>query len=256
MAAHQSRFIWHELMTTDVAAATAFYRDLLGWNVQDLGPPTGGYTMVSVGDRGVGGISAMPAEVTSAGIPPVWAGYIYVADVDATAKQVAEKGGTIHRPPDDIPGYGRFAMAADPAGATFNIMTPSGQDTPFPQPGTPGSVGWNELHGGDPEESSTFYSSLFGWEKAGEHPMGDLGIYQLFMTDGEQAGGMMKKTAGFGRPMWLYYFNVADIRDAHERVKALGGTAIQEPHEVPGGSLVMQASDPQGARFALMQMAA
>ena len=33
-------------------------------------------------------------------------------------------------------------------------------------PGTPGHVGWHELHAGDGESAFAFYSGLFGWTKA------------------------------------------------------------------------------------------
>ncbi len=32
-------FVWHELMTTDAAAATAFYTSVIGWTAQDGGLP-------------------------------------------------------------------------------------------------------------------------------------------------------------------------------------------------------------------------
>jgi uncharacterized protein len=32
-------FVWYELMTTDVDAAHAFYRAVIGWSSQDWGPP-------------------------------------------------------------------------------------------------------------------------------------------------------------------------------------------------------------------------
>jgi len=37
-----------------------------------------------------------------------------------------------------------------------------------------------------------------------------------------------------------------------ERIKANGGQVLMGPHEVPGGSLIVQALDPQGASFALV----
>jgi predicted enzyme related to lactoylglutathione lyase len=52
--------------------------------------------------------------------------------------------------------------------------------------------------------------------------------------------------------MWLYYFNVADIKAAESRVLAAGGTVLVGPHEVPTGSWIVQAQDPQGAKFAMV----
>ena len=52
-------------------------------------------------------------------------------------------------------------------------------------------------------------------------------------------------------PFWLYYFNVGDIDAAAQRVKAGGGQILDGPIEVPGGSWIVQCTDPQGAIFAL-----
>jgi hypothetical protein len=32
------RFAWYELLTTDIAAASAFYREVVGWSAQDASP--------------------------------------------------------------------------------------------------------------------------------------------------------------------------------------------------------------------------
>jgi predicted enzyme related to lactoylglutathione lyase len=59
----------------------------------------------------------MPAEV-----PPYWGVYFAVGDTDATARRVVELGGTIMMPPRDIE-PGRFAIAVDPTGAMFSVIT-------------------------------------------------------------------------------------------------------------------------------------
>src|SRR5215210_8558123 len=103
-------FVWYELMTTDADAAEAFYRDVIGWTTHDAGMR---YTILSAGEAGVGGIMTLPAEACAAGARPGWIGYIGVDDVDAYAARVEQAGGAIHKPAEDIPGVGRFAVVAD-----------------------------------------------------------------------------------------------------------------------------------------------
>jgi predicted enzyme related to lactoylglutathione lyase len=80
-----------------------------------------------------------------------------------------------------------------------------------------------------------------------------MGVYRLFGLGGEDAiGGMMTKPDMVPRIGWAYYFNVDGIDAAAERVKAAGGQVVNGPMEVPGGSWVLQAMDPQGAFFALL----
>ena len=119
-------------------------------------------------------------------------------------------------------------------------------------PGTPGHIGWHELHAGNGESAFAFYAGLFGWTKAEAMDMGPMGIYQIFATGGAPIGGMMTKTPDTPAPFWLYYFNVEAIDAAIARVTAAGGRIALDPHQVPGGSWIAQCIDPQGAMFAMV----
>jgi predicted enzyme related to lactoylglutathione lyase len=248
------KFCWYELMTTDSAAATAFYESVVGWGAQDSGVPGTAYTLLTVEGAPIGGLMATPEEARKAGVRPGWVGYVWVGDVDAGAARVAAAGGSVHRVPDDIPGVGRFSVVADPQGAVFVLFKNAGGGRPpSPAAGTPGLPSWHELHASDRESAFSFYADLFGWTKAEAFNMGDpVGIYQLFTTGDAPVGGMMNKLDVFPRPFWLYYFCVDDIDAAVGRVTGGGGQVINGPHEVPGGSWIIQGLDPQGAMFALV----
>jgi predicted enzyme related to lactoylglutathione lyase len=251
MSDSPNNFVWHELMTTDREAAAAFYRDVVGWRTQDSGLPGLHYTILSVGETGVGGIMTLPAE--SAGAQPGWIGYVGVADVDSYAKRVEAAGGTIHKPPADIPGVGRFAVVADPQGTSFVLFKGASQQPPErPTPDVLGMPSWNELHAGEWQSAFAFYADLFGWTKADTFDMGPAGTYQLFAAGGAPIGGMMTKFEGVPAPSWLHYFTVDAIDAAATRARDKGGQVLQGPHEVPGGSWIIQCRDPQGAMFALV----
>jgi predicted enzyme related to lactoylglutathione lyase len=247
-------FIWYDLMTPDPKAAQAFYTGVVGWKAQDSGVPGQSYTILSVGETGVGGLMELTPEACSAGAKPMWNGYIMVDDVDTYANRVTKAGGTVHRAPEDIPTIGRFAPVSDPHGAPFILFKPMTTEAPSPRPapGTPGTAAWRELYAGNLDKEFSFYSGLFGWTKAEAHDMGPMGTYQLFAIDGEQSGGMMTKPPQVPAPSWNYYFNVDAIDAAAERVKKKGGQIINGPMEVPGGSWIIQGMDPQGAMFSLL----
>ena len=174
-----------------------------------------------------------------------------MSDVDGFAKRVKEMGGTVHRGPEDIPGVGRFAVCADPHGATFFLFKGSSDAQPQPVPqGTPGHIGWHELYAGNGEKAFAFYSGLFGWTKTEAMDMGPMGTYQLFATDREAVGGMMTKPEQVPAPMWLYYFNVDNIDAAAARTRDNGGQVFNGPMEVPGGILdrTMQRSTGRNVR--------
>jgi hypothetical protein len=253
MSDSHGKFVWYELLTSDTDAAEAFYKTVNGWTAQDSGLPGGKYTIVSAGGVGVGGIMVVPEEARQHGVPPAWFGYVHVDDVDAGVEDVKDAGGSVHRGPDDIPGVGRFAVVADPQGAVFNLFkSGGGPDRPKVAAGTPGHVGWHELHATDRESAFAFYADLFDWTKGEAHDMGPMGVYQLFSTGDAPDGGMMNRMQGTPGPFWLYYFNVDAIDAAVERVKGAGGVVMQGPHQVPGGSWIAQCTDPQGAMFALV----
>jgi len=253
MSKTQGKFVWYDVMTTDTKAAEKFYRAIIGWDTKDAGMPDHAYTLLSMGSSMVGGLMPIPEDARKAGVRPAWMGYIGVDDIDAYAKRVVSAGGVIHRGPEQIPDIGRFAVAGDPHGAGFMLFQGTSSDAPPPAPaGTPGHVGWHELHAGDGQTAFNFYSGLFGWTKAEAMPMGDMGVYQIFAIEGVPAGGMMTKMPQSPVPFWLYYFNVEALDPAIARAKNGGGQIANGPMEVPGGSWIVQCFDPQGAMFAMV----
>jgi predicted enzyme related to lactoylglutathione lyase len=120
-------FGWTELMTTDEEGAKQFYSALFGWETEEA--PMEGvegmegmkYAVIKVDGDPVGGLTGMPPECK--GMPPSWGVYVTVDDVDAIAAKVEELGGTLLRPPADIPNVGRFCVIQDPQGAALCAIT-------------------------------------------------------------------------------------------------------------------------------------
>jgi predicted enzyme related to lactoylglutathione lyase len=253
MASPHGSFVWYELMTTDAAAAETFYKSVIGWNAQDAGYPDFRYTLLSVGETQVAGLMTLPKEASDAGAKPGWMGYVAVDDVDDYAARFTKAGGTVHRAPADIPDIGRFAVVADPQGAVIVLFKGTGTSPPA-SANTPGHPGWRELYAADGAAAFAFYSGMFGWTKGDAVDIGPMGTYQLFAIagGGEPIGGIMTKPPNIPAPFWTYYFQVDGIAAAVARITAAGGTIINGPMEVPGGSWIVQALDPQGAMFALV----
>jgi predicted enzyme related to lactoylglutathione lyase len=251
------KFFWYELMTSDLDSAIGYYTKVVGWTASDMPMPGDGsqrYTILNVGERGVGGAMQLTDQMRAGGARPGWLGYIHVGDADAAAKSIAEAGGKVLMGPDDIPEVGRFAMVADPGGAPFYVMMPfpRGEMPPL-DPETPGVVSWHELYSSLGDKAAfDFYAGQFGWETITEMDMGPMGIYRIFGAEGVQMGGMMNKPDNIPVSMWGFYINVDGIDAAAARVKANGGQVLMGPHEVPGGSWIVQCMDPQGAAFALV----
>lgn len=246
----RGRLLWHDLMTTDLAAAEKFYTSLAGWGTEvwdGMGMP---YTMWTVSSKPIGGIGALPPEAAAQGTPPHWLGYIGTADVDATTARAQELGGTVMMPPTDIPTVGRFSILADPYGAVFAAFTPAAEPPGHEGAAAIGEFSWCELATRDLDGALDFYGKLFGWTLDNDMDMGPNGIYRIFARNGQMMGGMYTITEQMPMPpSWMHYIRVADIDAAAAATTAGGGNIWQPVMDIPGGKIFM-ASDPQGAMFA------
>lgn len=248
----QGDFIWYELMTSDPKAAADFYRAVIGWSAHGFDESMGGYQAFSAAGTDVAGLLETPAEAVTSGARPSWFGYIGVDDVDATVERMVSAGGKQHMPPTDIPGVGRFAMLADRQGAALYVMRgePDQVSTAFAGD-KQGHCQWNELATSDPKAALAFYQQQFGWQAGDAMPMGDMGTYQLFRQNGTDIGAVMAAQNGMP-PAWIFYFGVNDIHAAATAIAAHDGQIHHGPADVPGGSQIIVATDPQGAMFGLV----
>jgi len=240
---------WYELTTTNLDGAQAFYSAVFGWAIADAGMPGMDYRLATAGSDMVAGmwVPDMP------GMPTFWMLYFTVSNCDAAAEAIAKAGGAVHKEPADIPGTGRFAVVADPQGASFGILQPlDGNGNAFDQKQN-GHGNWHELMTADPKAAMAFYGAQFGWKASTSMDMGEMGSYDLFNHQGADIGGMMRLSPnmpGPGTPFWLPYFGTDGIDAAATRVKGAGGQVVNGPMEVPGGAFIIVCTDPQGAMFA------
>ncbi|MGB9366265.1 MAG: VOC family protein [Xanthobacteraceae bacterium] len=251
MVGSHGRFVWYELVTTDVAAATAFYSRVMGWGAWDASAPGKPYILFGDGKSAISALTPLPDDARQTGAEPMWVGYVGVDDVDATAQKITRLGGAVHVPPANASDISRFSVFTDPQAAKlalFKWLRPDQQ--PPAALDAPGRVGWHELLAADWERAWDFYGDLFGWQK--EHAdIGEAGTYQSFSAGGEMIGGMFTKPENMPVPFWLYYFNVGDLDATAQRVEAGGGQILEGPLEAWDGSWIIRCKDPQGAVFAL-----
>lgn len=249
----RGRFVWHELMTTDTKSAAAFFRKVLGWNTQAFDNE---YSLFVTGKNQRAGLMILPDEARQMGARPHWLSYIGTPDVDATARQAASLGATVLKSPADIPTVGRFAVLQDPQGAVFAIFTPLSAAGPE-RDAAVGEYSWHELATTDWRSALEFYRALFGWVETNRMDMGPGGTYVMYGHDGRTLGGMMNKPKEQpGPPAWLPYVRVPDSRKTAAAFKKAGGAVIFGPDAVPGGDLIAQGLDPQGAVFAMHSVTA
>lgn len=248
----QGNFVWYELLTTDVAGATKFYGNVVGWETEKFGGPEPAYWIWKAGGTGIGGLMALTEHAKAATAAPSWVAYVNVDDVDALVKKAEALGGRICIPPHDLPTVGRISVFADPQGAVLAVIKPQGADQPHPEGPVAGHIVWRELLANDAEGELGFYGALFGWKESQSFDMGPNGRYRIYGKPGRDFGGMFKRPADYPLPPhWLFYVHVTDLDAATERVKRGGGQVWNGPMPIPSGERIVQCADPQGAVFAL-----
>ena len=249
------RFCWFDLMTPDPDSTSDFYGPVTGWGTMPYEDGPEPYTMWANGETPIGGVVKLPPAVAAQGAPPHWMAYISTPDAKATAAKVEELGGGVLSE-TDVPDVGRIVILQDPQGAVFAAFQPSGSAPGHDGPPDVGEFSWHELATDDWEAAWSFYSTLFGWEETSRMDMGEMGIYHMFGGGAHPLGGMYDRPPEVPVSAWLHYIRVPDVHAAVEAVKARGGQVLNGPMEVPGGDVVAQCLDAQGAAFAVHASAA
>ena len=114
---------WNELRTTDTDAAVTFYTGLFGLGHQTKPLPGLIYHLLMSDSRPSAGAIQITPEMGP--VQPNWLAYFQAAECDAAVRRVTELGGTIAVDPTTVPQVGRFAIAIDPHGARFGLLSPT-----------------------------------------------------------------------------------------------------------------------------------
>ncbi|MEJ3405344.1 VOC family protein [Rathayibacter sp. YIM 133350] len=251
---------WVQLDVPNPTEAARFYGTLFGWQVRD---PSAGYLFVHVDGADVAGIAPVGGNVEVA-----WRTYIAADDADLTAERVAEKGGSILRPPENAGPYGRWAVCADRDGTQFRLWQ-AGTCVGAQYVNAPGGWNFSVLRGRHPEAALAFYRDAFGWEMStdlgagmirlpgyGDHlaSTADPGIHerQRFAPP-----GFADVIAGLepydGASVWEVRFSVQD-RDATAALAVQAG-ATELSRDEGEWTKEVRLPDPFGAVFVASQFA-
>jgi len=248
-------FSWPELATTDQKGGVAFYRALLGWDVneQPLGPGET-YSMFQLRGKEVAAACTLRDDERKMGIPPHWNNYVTVTSADETAKKAQSLGGKVLAPPFDVMDVGRMAVIQDPTGAVFQAWEPK-RSNGARILAEPGALCWTELTTTDAKAAEAFYQQLLGWSLKHSAPASQM-EYTEFSVNGTPMGGIMPKPKEMPAHIpsyWMPYFQVTGVDKAASNAKELGGKVMVGPMDIPSTGRFAVLTDPQGAVFALFE---
>jgi predicted enzyme related to lactoylglutathione lyase len=232
-----------EITGGDPAALQAFYRDLLGWKIDNMGAQMGNYGVVDTqGGEGINGAVGMDM---AEGQPNYTTIYVAVADPHATLDKAEQLGGKVLVPVTEIPNVVTFALFMDRQSNVIGLVKdgPGGQ---APSTGAGAPLGWFEISSGDPKDARAFYTELFGWTVHSETE-GDYIYYELH-TDERGIGGAIGSSQD-GSPRVNLWAKVNDPQAYLTKAEELGGKTVMEPMQVNEGLTVAGFLDPVGNFF-------
>lgn len=123
VAAHHRRspaavghVVWHELRTTDVARARAFYSALFGWSVRPAWAHPDDRALLHLDGTAVAAVG--PLE-RSDGDSSHWVPFVAVPDVEECCFRAPELRGSVYRSSAERYGIGPTAVLEDPQGAIW-----------------------------------------------------------------------------------------------------------------------------------------
>ncbi len=167
--------------------------------------------------------------------------HLSVEDVDQVIERSVAAGATLERPAADYE-YGRNGVIRDPFGHRWLVSSepepPAGQD---PAGLRHGDIGYVSLWVPDVTRAAAFFAAVLGWrfegapQEQGRRVIGQRLHHGLW--------------GGVDQPTLFCCYAVDDVEAAADRIRAAGASAT-EPQDEPFGRVV-EATDPEGARFAV-----
>jgi len=116
---------WLDLTVSDASATRDFYRQVIGWSVQDVEMEDASeryadYNML--GDEGNPAAGVCHARGVNLGLPPVWMIHLPVGDLAGSLRRVREEGGKVIKATRGPDGEYAYAAVQDPVGACLALV--------------------------------------------------------------------------------------------------------------------------------------
>lgn len=236
------KFVWHDLLTSDVATAKTFYGQLLDWTFEQRGR----YTIVKLNDKRIGGILDIQSKSLEHHVAR-WIASLSVPDVDQAASVVLANGGKVHKGPEQIGDRGWVALVSDPHGAQLSLIRTENGD-PSDGPVEVGSWLWHELWTNNPNDSASFYKELAGYSEIEKSDS-----YLILKADEKWRAGIRDLFNKALEQRWVPVIRVNDVNAISIRAKQLGGRVIIAPENPDFVDQVALLADPSGALFMVQE---
>ncbi len=239
---HTGKFVWHDLLTDNVASSRTFYAGVFGWTFETSGT----YTQILNQGNLIGGMMQVRPTVDSKA-EAVWLPSLSVANLDKSVRYLKSEKGKVIKGPLEMKERGRGALVSDPQGAQLVLLHTKNGD---PKDVTPqiGDWLWNELWTNTPQESYSFYRKLGGYDTSKIK-----NDYRLLIRKGKWRAGIRDVSKEDLKARWVPAIRVSNLKETMTKVKALGGEVLVSPHKELVNGDVALISDNTGALVILQR---
>jgi hypothetical protein len=246
------RWVWADLVTSDVGTAAEFYGKVLGWTFATTGgaDDRDTYTVVYANGLPIGGMVFPAEKVRDPKAAARWIGFMSVPDVTRASTAVETAGGKVIMKPRKLGERGEAAVFADPEGAPFGVIHSAVGD-PEDYFGDEREWMWIELWATDARRMGEFYRAIGGYDVESVDNGSARTQLRLKAGDRYRAGIMSKLDVGV-RSTWLPYVRVASVADTVAKAREAGGRIMLAPTQAHG-TRVAVIIDPTGAPFAVAE---
>ena len=199
-------FLGAVLISDDAAAASSFYADLFGWDMERA--KDGGYAVRHKGQMiaGISPLSESSEEIEES----FWLVGLTVEDLDEALRAASTGKARIYEDAHRVSDYGRFAVIADRQNAPLLLIEPGTK--PLGRGRDHGSWVWAELWTDDVEDAAKFYGKVIGVG----HDSVDRGghDYDVFTSREKPRSGIIDipEQLGTVEPGWAPYVAGSDLK--------------------------------------------
>ncbi|WP_031485341.1 VOC family protein [Maridesulfovibrio frigidus] len=245
---YSGKFVWFDLFTTDINAASNFYHALFGWGFQDTSTANPDVKTVFQNGKPIANMINRSTKSESS----QWLSYMSVPDVDSAVVIVQNNNGSVYKDSKEFPDRGKVAIILDPQKAAVALLTSSTGD---PQDGNFIPNRWLgcELWTTDVDMAVSFYQKLAGYEVnlVDVHAKVE---YRMLFSDGKRRAGVVSIPWKDITPEWVPYILVEDVLQTTAKALELGGKILISPDMSVKEGHIAILSDPTGAVFGIQQL--